>query len=101
MASASDLQTMLETLIGSSNVYFQTPESVKMEYPCIRYTRYSNKTIFANDKPYKKMFCYTLVVIDKNPESSILEKVISLPMCAFERHYTSNNLNHDVFTLYY
>ena len=37
MASRLDLQTFLEELLESKNVYFQPPESVKMNYPAIVY----------------------------------------------------------------
>ena len=37
MASRLDLQTFLEELLESKNVYFQPPESVKMKYPAIVY----------------------------------------------------------------
>ena len=37
MASRLDLQTFLEELLKSKNVYFQPPESVKMKYPAIVY----------------------------------------------------------------
>lgn len=47
------------------------------------------------------MVRYELTVIDKNPDSDILDRVASLPMCAFERHYTADNLNHDVYNIYY
>ena len=39
MASRLDLQSKLEKLLGNKNVYYQPPESLKMEYPAIRYSR--------------------------------------------------------------
>ena len=82
-------------------VYFQPPETVKLRYPCIIYSRDSGKTEFANDKPYQHEVRYSVTVIDKNPDSKLLEKVAMLPMCSFERHYIADNMNHDVFNLYY
>lgn len=41
------------------------------------------------------------MVIDKNPDSIIADKVESLKMCSFDRHYTADNLNHFVYNLYY
>ena len=52
MGQRLDLQTELEELLGSRNVYFQPPESLRMNYPCIRYTRSSGETTFADNKPY-------------------------------------------------
>lgn len=96
-----ELQDILETILGSSNVYFQPPETVKMTYPCIVYSRSSGDTQFAGDKPYSFRILYQVIVIDKDPDSVYILRLASLPECVFDRHYTVNNLNHDVFNLYY
>lgn len=83
------------------NVYFQPPESVKLLYPCIIYNRSSGDTQFADNNPYVFQKRYQVMVIDPDPDSEILEKVASMPMCVMDRHYTANNLNHDVFNLYF
>lgn len=96
-----ELQDILESILTSSNVYFQPPETVKMTYPCIVYSRLSGDTKFAGDKPYSFRILYQVIVIDKDPDSVYPARVASLPECVFDRHYTSNNLNHDVFNVYY
>jgi hypothetical protein len=103
MAQRSDLQALLELVSGISNVYFQPPESLKIKYPCIVYSRSSGpkQSSFADDMPYTQRKLYQVIVIDGNPDSAILDKIASLPLCSFDRHYTSNNLNHDVYNLYY
>ena len=101
MASRIELQTKLEELLGSRNVYYQPPESVKMEYPAIVYSRKNIDDIFADDTVYTQNHSYELTVIDPNPDSEIVMKVSRLPACTFYRHYTADNLNHDVFRLYY
>lgn len=94
------LQTLLEGI--TDNVYFQPPESKKIEYPCIVYSRGTiGKTLFADNKPYHHQVRYTLTIIDKNPDSELPGKVAELPMCSFERHYTKDNLNHDIYNIYY
>ena len=82
-------------------VYFQPPETIKLTYPCIIYSRDSANTIYANNKPYCNTWRYQLMVIDKDPDSVIPKILATLPMCRFNRHYTKNNLNHDVFNIYY
>ena len=99
MGSRLGLQDLLETLVN--NVYFQPPESLKLSYPCIVYSRSDMDTKFADDIPYAHSKQYQLIVIDKDPDSSIPGKVALLPMCTFDRHYTANNLNHDIFDIYY
>lgn len=96
-----DLQVELEALLGSENVYFQPPETVKLIYPCIVYSRDSFKTMFADDKPYNIEAKYSITVIDPNPDTEIPVKVLNLPMCTFSRYFTINNLNHYVFKLIY
>lgn len=82
------------------NVYFQPPESVKLTYPCIIYERRTGDTIFADDAPYRFTMCYTITVIDKNPDSELPSQVAMFPMCKMDRCFTSDNLNHTVFILY-
>lgn len=101
MASRLDLQTELERILGSRNVYFQPPSSVRMQYPAIVYSRKDVDGRFANDKVYRKLPCYEMILIDKNPDSTFVDKLLDLQYCSFDRHYESDNLNHDVFTIYY
>lgn len=101
MKSRLELQTMLEELLGSRNVYFQPPESIKMKYPAIVYSRSDIDNDSADNSVYKQSHYYQLIVIDEDPDSEIVEKVSKLPRCRFDRHYTADNLNHDTFTLFY
>lgn len=99
MGSRLDLHKMLVAV--TPNVYFQPPASVKMNYPCIVYSRRSASARFANDSLYAYKKSYSVTVIDKNPDSDIPDKVIKLPLCSFDRHFTADNLNHDIYNLYY
>ena len=101
MATRIDLQNVLEELLGNRNVYYQPPESLKMSYPAIVYSRKTIDNSYANNSVYKQNYAYEITVIDKNPDSEIVNKVSKLPTCRFDRHFKSDNLNHDVFTLYY
>ena len=96
-----ELQSVLEQTLGSRNVYFQPPASVKMKYPAIVYERYDSDKYPADNIAYLKFHRYTLTVIDKNPDSVHVEDVSNLPYCSFDRHYTVDNLHHDVFTIYF
>lgn len=99
MGTRLALQTLLEATLGSRNVYFQPPPSFKMVYPCIRYERSSATTRFADDGPYFLEKKYKVTLIDKNPDSLILDKIALLKKCYFDRHYVAEGLNHDVFTI--
>lgn len=103
MANASrlKLQSELETLLGNRNVYCQSPESVKMNYPAIQYSKKRPNVKRANNAIYSSLSCYEIIVIDRNPDNPVIEKLLSLPYSSYDRHYVSDNLNHDVITLYY
>lgn len=101
MASRLKLQQTLCDILGSDNVYFQPPASVKMKYDAIRYERSNIRPTFADDIPYKFDDTYSITAIYRDPDSDLPRKIAGLPMCSFDRHYTANNLNHDVFTLYW
>lgn len=96
-----ELQTLLEELLGSGNVYFQPPPTLSMSYPCIVYGRDNAWIQFADNKPYSRTKRYKVTVIDSDPDSDIPERVAQLPLCTFSRHYTADHLNHDVFNLYF
>jgi hypothetical protein len=97
----SELQDILEGVLGSTNVYFQPPPSLAMVYPCIVYKRDLSKTEFADNAPYSHTLRYQVTVIDRDPDSFIPTKVAALPMCLFNRFYTADGLNHDVFNLFF
>lgn len=101
MASRLELQTLLETVLGSKNVYYQPPPSVQMSYPAIVYSRSRIKNDAANNAVYNQHHWYKVSVIDKNPDSSIVDRMSKLPTCAFDQHYATDNLNHDVFSIYF
>ncbi len=85
---------------GDRHVYFQPPESFKIKYPAIVYYRSNIINNYANNSVYQQSPCYELTVIDEDPDSEIVKLISALPRCRFSRHYTSDNLNHDVFTIY-
>lgn len=101
MGQRLSLHQNLKSLLGSDNVYFQPPATVKLNYPCIVYRRSDIDTSFADDNPYITNKRYQVTVIDSNPDSTIPDKVGELPTCIFDRHFTADNLNHDIYNLYY
>ena len=101
MGKRTDLQALLEATLGSRNVYFQPPPTIKMQYDAIRYVRKSIDNTFADDSVYKQDQAYELTVMYRDPDSDLPMRISRLPKCSFDRHYAVDNLNHDVFTLYY
>lgn len=101
MPNRLDLHERLCEVLGSRNVYFQPPESVKLVYPAIVYELSKINNRYANDGVYIQADSYTVTFISKNPDSEIIRTLSKLPTCRFDRGFVSNNLYHKVFTLYY
>ena len=95
------LQSTLEGLLGSRNVYYQPPETLKMEYPCIRYSMSRHLDIYANNSKYLTSKVYDLVVISKKPDNPVIDEILKLPYTEFDRHYVVDGLNHDIITIYW
>ena len=99
MGQRLELQTLLKTMCP--NVYFQPPENLVMKYPCIVYHRDYANTEFADGLPYSRTKRYQVTIIDEDPDSEIPNEVAKLPMCVFDRFFTADNLNHDVYRLFF
>lgn len=101
MAPRAELQSLLVEILGSDQVYFQPPPSVQMQYPCIVYRRDYMDVKHADNRPFNRRMRYQVTVIDRDPDSVIPDKIAELPLCSFDRFYTAENLNHDVFKLFF
>lgn len=101
MRDRIELHEKLCTILGSRNVYFQPPETIKMEYPCIVYKRESIPADHANNARYKEITKYSMTVMSMDPDSDIHLKLLKLPYTSYERHFVYNNLHHDVVQIHY
>lgn len=99
MGQRLELQTLLETLLGSENVYFQPPPGYLMSYPCIVFNLSNIRSKHGDNIPYKLDNQYMITVIDANPDTEIPQKVARLSRCSFDRSFASENLNHYVFNI--
>lgn len=73
-----------------------------MEYPAIVYQRDTADVAYADNQAYLSKKQYQLLFITRNPDdNAIWEALANLPMCRHERFYVSDNLNHDVFTIFF
>lgn len=102
MADRLDLHEELQDLLGSTNVYYQPPESIKLAYDCIVYELSTGDTTFADNYPYRFTRQYTITHIYRNPDNDLIDEIaMHFPMSRFDRHFTNDNLNHDVYRIYY
>lgn len=96
-----DLHEMLCNILGSRNVYFQPPPSLKMKYDAIRYKLDDIDVEHADDTRYILRKRYKVTLISKDADTELQYKLLELPYCSFESSYPADNLNHWVYTLYF
>ena len=97
-----ELHRQLCEFLGSNNVYFQPPESIKMSYPAIVYDVYRVRQRFANDKQYLAYKGWTITIIDRNEEVDwITDMLEAFSYCSLERTYVADGLTHYSFILFY
>lgn len=95
----AQLQELLESFCP--NVYFQPPPNITMAYPCIVYKRSAENVRYANNDRYDAYLQYEVTVIDRDPDSLIPGLVAHVPLSRYERHFAADDLNHDVYNLYW
>ena len=95
------LHDLLVGLLGSRNVYFQPPTNIEMKYPAIVYARDSSSTDYADNGPYRRKKRWTITHISRDPEDPVPDKIEDIPLCAFNRFFVAENMNHNVFNLYF
>ena len=89
---------------ADSDIKVQEKRRVDLVYnlaDCVKqYDKHEAETL-ANDGVYLSARKYSVTVIDSDPDSSLVGKVASMPTSRFNRHYTKDNLNHDVFEIFF
>lgn len=111
------LQNILENIFqifretdGYQHVYYQPGANVTLHYPCVVYMRDGDSPLYADNRRYRTSWSYKLTIIDPDPVSScinaegtktIIDAISELPKCSYIRHFVNDNLNHDVFKIYY
>jgi hypothetical protein len=104
MASRLDFHKVLVTALGSNNVYFQPPETIKMSYPCIVYDLDNKVYTYADGLKYNRKDLYSVMIITQSYSDSvsISDKLLNeLEYSSFDRNYTSDNLYHVVLSIYF
>lgn len=101
MSDRTTLHSLFETLLGSTNVYYQSPSNVNMSYDAIRYSLSTIDGEFANDRRYKNMKRYDVIVIAMEEDPEVVTKLLELPYTSLSKPYIVDNLYHYPITLYY
>ena len=100
MRTRLELQQAFEDILGTRNVYFEPPSTIRMNFPAIVYERSKVKSDYAGNRKYKNDRVYDAVLISRDPDSPFIDSLLELPYCSYDRHYVADNLHHDAFTIY-
>lgn len=102
MATRLELHEEFCSFLGSRNVYFQPPESKRLEFPCVVYELDQIDLMQADDRNYVGQRKYVVTYIYYAPDSPLVDRfLMHFPKSRHDRHFTSDNLNHDVYEVYW
>lgn len=98
-----ELHEELCKVLGSRNCYYSPPSSTLLNYPCILYESAVPSIDYADNKRYRITKCWTVIVVDEDPDSNIPERLEEHfePYCSKNQEYASEGLQHFAYTLYY
>lgn len=98
----SRIQLNYELSKFHTNVYFQPPANIKMDYPCIVYRKTDKRNEYGNDKIYLSRQQYSITVIEKDPDSPVADNMERyFTHTAITDYYTADNLHHTILKLFY
>ena len=92
---------ILIDVLGNKHVYFQPPESQKLNYPCIRYSLSNIPTKKADNKSYMRDYSYDVTLVHTNPDNHTVDRLLDLPYSKFNKSYVVQGLYHYNFTIIY
>lgn len=101
MGTRLELHEVLCDILGTNHVYFQPPSSIRMTYPAIVYSLDYIWTPKAGDKSYLRNNRYEVQYISRDPDNEVIDMILELPYCTFDRRFVVDNLYHDCFDLYF
>lgn len=98
----AELQAKLESILGTSNAYFQPPPGFMLTYPCFVYELSDIYVKSADDMKYSTYKRYEVTYISKTYDESVIDTIMnSFSHVVFSRPFRSDNLYHYVFFIYY
>ena len=94
MCSRVELDAILRATLGTTNVYYDPPESFKLKYPCIVYHDSGRIVWKADNQTYIKYRRYMLNYITPNADDPKVDVIEELPFCKMATPYASDGLFH-------
>lgn len=85
----------------SFHVSFQPPEGTKIKYPHIVYSLDPAYKVRADNLVYLRKDHYEAILISRDPDSEIFDKLDDRAYTAHTRSFVNDGLHHYVFDLYH
>ena len=103
MKTWSQLREVLEEVTGLTNrIYYQPPENLKINYPCVVFENSNALTEYADNKPYVATKRYAVTLMSTTADNDqYKDPILMLPMCTFDREFKSDGIVHSVFNIYF
>jgi hypothetical protein len=109
MRTRLDFDRYLKDIVGEGvNVYFQPPSNVSgagqkviknIKYPAIIYSVDDYNIRSADNKNYSVDKEYAVEVVTKDPDSTLIDKIVEMSTARFNRSYLSDGMYHSVFVI--
>lgn len=101
MHKQQEVQSILESILGSRNVYFQPPASVQIKFPAFIYFTGRVNDRFADDSRYLKRRPYEVQYVSKTFDEKFVNDMLELPYCELNTTFKKDNVYHYNFTIYF
>lgn len=103
MGSRIDFDNILRAIPGIDHVYFQPPESKKLEYPCIIYSDSQSDPTFADDEVYTLPHRYVvrLICLPKDFDGSLKDRITKILKTPMRQVYAKDGLYHCIYEKIY
>jgi len=70
------LELHAELLDLAPRAYYQPPASIRMTYPCFRYELADVDTLYADNRAYRNLLCYSIIYISKEPAEEKVKEIL-------------------------
>lgn len=88
--------------LAENRVFYQPPNGITLDFPCIVYKLSGDKAIHADNLLYGVLSNrYEVTLIDRNPDSVYYNEIRKIKMTNFLRAFDNDNLHHWVFAINY
>lgn len=103
MEGRQSLDELFRATFGDKvHYYFQPPTGYMLKYPALVYNLDGLLDRHADNKVYNRRHGYAVLLILDEPDTDLVDLMDELPYCRMSgRPYTSDNLYHYPFTIYY